>query len=502
MDDTYDEREEELSSLAAIYPELKIHDKYSASIDLPVTPSLKDGQGLLVGFRSEVKSPHDTERLLLPVGDLPQKHHMLNHLPGLKLHITLPDGYPAENPPAVTLETDSDWAPAFVLRRLEESVAQLWEEYGRCQILFTYIDSLTQSAEEGFGLNDNGQPWELPHSYENQLIDFNIAKAKSIFEAGTYDCGICLEPKSGRSCYFNVDCEHVFCKPCLQDYYTNAITEGDVDIVRCVDTNCGEEQDGPRPRKKQRSLHPRKLLEMGISESTARRYVELKRQKRLDVDPHTVYCPRKACKHPARNDKYPPIPTNLQDYRSEDDEEEALAHLTKLSLLPAPAKTFSDSDVDERLAVCENPKCTMAFCRICYKSWHGSFERCHPRDADELSAEEKASYDYIAQNTSPCAYCRCPVQKTYGCNHMHCYQCKTHFCYLCSSYLEEGNPYQHFNKEGDPCYRRLFDLVEGDNGEGGGGQFVGARHWEQMAVEAALEAEEAEEALRVAGLAV
>lgn len=496
MDDTYDEREEELSSLAAIFPELRIHDNYSASIDLPVTPDFPDGRGLLVGFRKQVKSPHDEKRLFLDIDGRPELYHGFKYLPDLKLYITLPDGYPAETPPTATLQTDPDWAPRFVLDELEQRAVQLWEEYGQCQILYTYIDSLITSANDGFHLNDDGEAWELKPSYKTSLVDFNNAKAKSVFEAGTYNCGICLEPKKGSLCYFNADCEHVFCKPCLQDYYTSAITEGNVDIVRCADTTCGEEQEGNRLRKKQRSLHPRKLLEMGIPEETARRYVELKRQKRLDVDKNTVYCPRKACKHAARNDKYPPIPANLDDYRSED-EEEAIRLLTQ-SLLPK--KAHRDTDVDERLAVCENPKCKMAFCRICYKSWHGSFERCRPRDADELSAEEKASYDYIAQNTSPCAYCKAPVQKTYGCNHMHCYQCKTHFCYLCSSYLPEDNPYQHYNKEGEPCYRRLFDLVEGDNGQEGGGAFVGARHWEQMAVEAALEAEEAEEARRMAEL--
>lgn len=41
-----------------------------------------------------------------------------------------------------------------------------------------------------------------------------------------------------------------------------------------------------------------------------------------------------------------------------------------------------------------------------------------------------------------------------------------------------------------PCYQRLWDMEGGDNGEGNA--FVGARHWEQMAREAAREADEEE----------
>jgi len=39
---------------------------------------------------------------------------------------------------------------------------------------------------------------------------------------------------------------------------------------------------------------------------------------------------------------------------------------------------------------------------------------------------------------------------------MSCFQCKTHFCYLCSAWLDSNNPFEHFNKEGQPCYQRLF----------------------------------------------
>ena len=83
-----------------------------------------------------------------------------------------------------------------------------------------------------------------------------------------------------------------------------------------------------------------------------------------------------------------------------------------------------------------------------------------------------------------------------GCNHMACFNCGTHFCYLCSAWLSPDNPYAHFNKPGTGCYQRLWELEEGDEGQAPGDQrgFGGGRGWEQMAIEAARQAEAQEAA--------
>ena len=491
MDDAYDEREEELSSITAIYPELIIQGGHSVSLDLPVTPS----SPLLVRFVPQKSSNNDVAsdsngNYAQALATAYIEHDVrLSHLPSLKAKIDLPDGYPSEHPPIASLATDHDWLPSANLRALEEQVKVLWDEYGRCQTLFTYIDHLRQAAEQGFDLDQSSEGCLiLPMTLEQPLVDFDKSTKLSVFNEGTYHCGICLEPKKGASCYKLERCGHVFCCQCLQDFYNNAIKEGDIATVRCLDPSCGKDLGGVRQRKVQRPLHPRELLAMGIDETTARRYVEMKRKKRLESDKNTIYCPRDHCKHPARSSKYPPVPANLADYPDSDSD-------------TGSSKENKDSnptyDPNDRLAICENPKCRLAFCRTCYKSWHGPLQRCHPRDPTELSAEEKASYDYIAKNTSPCPYCNAATSKTQGCNHMRCYQCDTHFCYLCGGWLDPSNPYQHFNRSGLPCYQRLWDMEGGDNEEGN--EFVGARHWEQMAREVAREADEAEaRAARVA----
>jgi E3 ubiquitin-protein ligase RNF14 len=499
--DLPDEREEELASLQAIYPELCFdgRDPFSATLDICVSPA----KPLLVRFVPRTFAGSNG-RSTSSEGPYIERDVPLSHLPPLQLHLTLPTHYPAESPPKVKLTTTYGWLPKESILELEQQAESLWEEYGRCQILFSYIDYLQQAAEQGFNLDQGTDGClVLPLTEEPKLAAFNSETELHIFNAGTYDCGICLEPKKGSSCYRLPECGHVFCKSCLQDFYNNAISEGDVASVRCLSPDCGKDQDinGKRKRKSARALHPSHLLAMEIDESLVRRYVELKRKKKLEADKGTVYCPRTWCQGPAKSSKYPPIPADLTTYEldfASEDENETPAANEQVSTSGTEKKTIPPNPAD-RIAVCE--KCSFAFCRVCYRGWHGEFARCFPRDPNELSAEEKASYDYIRLNTSPCPTCSSPSQKTMGCNHMLCFQCNTHFCYLCGSWLDGGNPYQHFNKSGTECYQRLWELEEGDEGQGpGDGRgFAGARAWEQLAIEAAREAEAREAALAAQG---
>lgn len=495
-----DERQEELETLNAIYPELIIHaeDPFSASLELDVTPT----RPLLVRFIPG--KPASGQRTSYAAATSNAAHIErdveFSHLPPLSIRLHLPEQYPSDAPPTVQITTQYDWLPASKLIELEKEVVSLWEDYGRCQMLFAYIDFLQQSAGAGFSLEQSPDGClVLPLSSEEVLVNFNTATRQAKFNAGTYDCEICLEPKKGSSCHAMRTCGHVFCKTCLLDFYNNAITEGDILSVKCLSPTCGKDSSKgasgakckPRPL-----LQPRELLAIGAEEKMVRRYVEMKRKKRIESDKSTVYCPRTWCQGPAKSTKYPPIPADLTTLvdpeSSSEDEGDAKPPADQKEKRTVP------SNPSDRLSVCE--KCSLAFCNVCYMGWHGPLARCYPRDPSELSAEEKASYEYIRLNTTPCPYCNSPTQKTMGCNHMICATCQTptHFCYLCSSWLDPQNPYQHFNKPGTPCYQRLWELEEGDEGQApaDGRGFAGERHWEQLAIEAAraAEAQEAAEA--------
>ena len=169
-------------------------------------------------------------------------------------------------------------------------MVHLWDEYGQCQILFAYIDYLQQASERGFDLDESAEGCLiLPVTLEKALLEFDSHTKQSIFNSGTYDCGICLEPKKGSLCYQLAKCGDVFCKQCLQDFYNNAISEGDVASVRCLSPDCGKGTTGDiangrkRQQTTERTLQSRELLAMGIEESMVRRYVEMKRKKKIEV---------------------------------------------------------------------------------------------------------------------------------------------------------------------------------------------------------------------------
>ena len=190
----------------------------------------------------------------------------------------------------------------------------------------------------------------------------------------------------------------------------------------------------------------------------------------LESDRTTVYCPRQWCQGPARSKKTE-IASEADESASEDETPETQSYDPNANqdTLPPPS---------ERLAICED--CAFAFCKVCKSGWHGEFARCFPRKKYELTAEEKASEEYMKIHTTPCPTCDARAQKTEGCNHMICFKCGTHFCYLCSTWLDDSNPYLHYNTKNAPCYQRLWELEAGDgadvgNNYGGGVAVGGAQ---------------------------
>jgi E3 ubiquitin-protein ligase RNF14 len=468
-----DDRSVELSSIAAIYPEIKIDpdNAFKATLELPVTlPSPTQvcfQQPLDVGPPPALTPPTSVDGFKPDLGQTAARDvHILSHLPPLNLSIELPDGYPNEKPPIVRLTTHPFWLPPAVLTKLTDDCSRLWEECGRDMVVFTYIDHLQQSAESAFGIQDttDGELC-LSRDLKIALLDFNSKAEREKFEQETFECEVCLEPKKGANCHRLLRCAHVFCVPCLQDFYNTCIAEGDVDSVRCLAPDCEKSQsptlapgDGqiPRRKKRDRTLGPSELLEIPLSTETVQRYVFLKRKKKIESDKTTVYCPRQWCQGAARSKRHPKPTDPMADADDADasgDEEEATYDpLGEKGDLPPVA---------ERVAICE--ECNYAFCSVCRKGWHGELVRCMPqRKVEELSVEEKATEEYMRLYTSQCPTCTVPCQKRMGCNHMRCFQCDTHFCYLCSAWLVPDNPYSHFNQTSSTCYNRLWDLEGGD----------------------------------------
>jgi len=200
-----------------------------------------------------------------------------------------------------------------------------------------------------------------------------------------------------------LDCSHVFCIQCLQDFYNNAITTGDLSTVKCLAPNCAKEREtksssaSKKPQKSKTLISPSELLQIPLDREMVKRYVDLKNKADLETDKNTVYCPRKWCQGGSRSKKHRK-PEGLK--LMEDDSE-------------------SDTEEDDLMRICED--CSFAFCSRCYQSWHGEYFFCAPRTSNgEITAEDKASLEYIKKHSTSCPTCMVQSQKTHGCNHSSC----------------------------------------------------------------------------------
>ncbi|KAE9985417.1 hypothetical protein EG327_004710 [Venturia inaequalis] len=451
-DEAEDEREEELSTISAIFPELIVDpaNPFSASLEIPVAPA----DPVKVRF----PPPVDESVNILPPGaddgaglGIPDVH-LLNFLPSIQLQLELPKGYPENEPPIVKLTTSLGWLPATTLEQLQEQAAVLWDEYGHLQVVFAYIDFIQQAAENGFDIEDG--TLDIDQDLKIPLLDFDIKTKRQKFEQETFDCGICLEPKKGSSCYRLKKCCHVFCVDCLQDFYVNAITEGDVANVKCLAPDCGVERDNntKRAKKAARTLSPNELLQIPIERSLVQRYVDLKRKKKLESSKDTVYCPRQWCQGPASVKRR--VKKDLSRFDDEESADEA-----EVPSIDDEKKKAEDKAVaiNDRLRICED--CDYAFCRVCLTGFLRLHSITYFALSDMFFTESKDAW------LQP--YELLPV-----------------------AWLDPQNPYKHFNDKKIGCYQRLWELEEGDDGNGNV-RFEGARGWEAAAA-AADEADEAE----------
>ncbi|KAI0108689.1 RWD-domain-containing protein [Nemania sp. FL0031] len=447
-----DPRDVELSALTAIYPELQLdeNDPHKLSIELPV--SLSKPVTVLFPAATGATPPLVPSQTAASAttADVGVDSQELSNLPALQVIITLPNGYPQEKPPEVSISTSPSWLSDDIVRRLETNIIALWEDVGRDQVVFAYIDELQQATDDVFGLVDNKGTLEVTPDHKLALLDYDTNAKRKAFEKESFHCGICLDLKKGMVCHKMLDCGHVFCTKCLQDFYNNAIAEGDISAVTCLEPNCAKERQknaaeepSPKNRKTRTFISPSELLQIPLEQDTVKRYVMLKHKTKLESDKNTVYCPRAWCQGAGRSKRHKK-PEGLEVVDSDDEEDEDTGFL----------------------AICED--CGFAFCTRCGQGWHGELNYCIPKERkDAITEEEKASLEYLRLHSTPCPTCAAPCQKSHGCNHMRCFRCHTHFCYLCSAWLDPSNPYKHFNTQPtaatpSTCYMRLWELEGGD----------------------------------------
>lgn len=211
LEGSEDDRVIELSAISAIYPELivDVADPFSASIDIAVEPVEplaiaflpQENGGSQLGLLTPSTSDDMDNQVAKNVvhsksqGADPMNHdiHFFSYLPPLTLKINLQEGYPSQKPPLFHLETETPWIPVAKLKELREVGSSIWEDMGRDQVIFSYIDHLREAAERSFDvIPGDGTCLEVSQNFKIALLDFNAYLKRAKFERETFECGVCL----------------------------------------------------------------------------------------------------------------------------------------------------------------------------------------------------------------------------------------------------------------------------------------------------------------------
>lgn len=192
-----DERQVELDCIAAIYPEIQFDSEnpFSASIELLVNPTNPvkvvfptSSDGHLITPPPSAHSGQENEQAQAKNTE----SHNLAYLPSLQLRITLPEGYPEEQPAQFELSTTPAWLGRAYLDKLQRNGVSMWEDSEHSSVVYGYIDFLQQEAENAFGFAESGKILEISQDFKISLLDYDIKATQAAFAKETFDCGVCL----------------------------------------------------------------------------------------------------------------------------------------------------------------------------------------------------------------------------------------------------------------------------------------------------------------------
>ncbi len=186
----------------------------------------------------------------------------------------------------------------------------------------------------------------------------------------TITCDLCYED-SKEDEFYNLSCEHSYCKLCFEEYLENAIAEGKVMNIVCMSgLGCTIEFTEQNVRD-------------CVSEASYQKYMRFLRNAKVDLDPNLRWCPEASCEGVVKKKK----------------------------------------NVD--IARCN--MCRKLVCFSCGALAHEG-RPCGESKKDEDF--EKWKKESGAVN---CPKCTITVYKFEGCNHMTCAFCNYQFCWACGA---------------------------------------------------------------------
>ncbi|XP_028416532.1 LOW QUALITY PROTEIN: E3 ubiquitin-protein ligase RNF14-like [Dendronephthya gigantea] len=263
------------------------------------------------------------------------------------------------------------------------------------------------------------------------IFDFDQKEREQVFKTNHFSCGVCFSEKTGAFCIAFPKCEHVFCTEC-SEYFKIQIENGSVKALNC-----------PQPKCESQAL-PSQVKNL-VSSDLFAKYDNYLLQSSLDEMSDIVYCPRPTCQSPVILEQNTIGVCEVCRF--------AFCSLCKLTFHGVSPCVFRPDEVRKLKMEYENATNTE---RIFLERKYGK-DRLR-RMIDDLDSEE-----WLVDNSKICPRCHAHIQKSDGCNKMHCSKCRTDFCWLCGKILDPRNPYLHFNTWESPCFDRLFEGVEIDS---------------------------------------
>lgn len=70
------------------------------------------------------------------------------------------------------------------------------------------------------------------------LVDYDKQRGQEIFQRSVSQCAICFVEKSGRACMRFTECDHVFCRDCVREYFKVQIQDGNMKGLNCPEPDC------------------------------------------------------------------------------------------------------------------------------------------------------------------------------------------------------------------------------------------------------------------------
>ncbi|XP_072923315.1 E3 ubiquitin-protein ligase RNF14 [Hemitrygon akajei] len=394
-----------------------------------------------------------------------QIEYVVSFLPPILLNFEFPPDYPSCSPPKYTLSCK--WLSRVQLSALCTYLDKIWNDNGNCVVLFSWVQFLKEETlsflqiesplriqrnikvtsdcifstdkKKELGLLDKAESPLDPRAIQDvaswasvlcEILDFDQKQQQQVFNNKVFACSVCFFEKLGTDCMYFKECQHVYCKACLKEYFEIQIHDGNVQCLNCPEPKCTS------------IATPAQVKDL-VDEETFARYDHLLLKSSLDLMADVVYCPRSVCRS---------------------------------VVLLEPGNT---------MGLC--PGCRYAFCALCEMAYHGIspcklkaekltelrneylesdesgkklLEKTYGRRVIEKAMEELSSQEWLDKNSKLCPCCGTNIQKMNGCNKMTCSGCKHYFCWLCQCPLSRVNPYGHFRDSSSPCFNALFQGIE------------------------------------------